>query len=462
MTETHKSIPDVKGLPFIGNTLSMAKDPAAFFVRCYREYGPVFRINVFGRKTYVIAGSEASKFMSTPAGRNGLRSREFWQDFVDYYGASKALVQADGDEHRQLRAVMREGYSPKAIYGRYHNVVDFIDTSITRDWAVGTRVPVVEAFQYMIVHIIGEIMCGYAPIEYVRDIRTNILFLLNVLVTRQRPKFMLKHRKFKKATKRFDSFGRKLVEEFLEHAEKGTLPKNLLGDIMRAHIDDPDMFQARDLQLLLSGPFVAGLDTVANTLASTIYGILKTPGVVAKVQQEAEALFAKDYITEKDVQSLDYILCCAKEAMRLWPVAVAQMRTTVHELDFEGTKIPAEEMIYIGTSVPHFMEEFFPDPKKFDPTRFNDERQEHTKPGAYTPFGRGPHTCLGRNLAEVLMGVIIARLFYRLDLSLETPNYVLKTKSAPTPGPSTRFAVKVNNIRKQAVPINPEPLGDVA
>jgi len=45
-----KKIPLVKGIPFIGSTFEMAKDPAAFFVRAYRDYGPVYQVNVFGRK----------------------------------------------------------------------------------------------------------------------------------------------------------------------------------------------------------------------------------------------------------------------------------------------------------------------------------------------------------------------------------------------------------------------------
>jgi len=46
-----KTIPNVGGLPVVGNTLEMAKDPAAFFVRCFRDYGPVYRVNVFGQKS---------------------------------------------------------------------------------------------------------------------------------------------------------------------------------------------------------------------------------------------------------------------------------------------------------------------------------------------------------------------------------------------------------------------------
>ena len=455
-----KKIPRVKGVPFVGSTLEMAKDPAAFFVRAYRDYGPVYQVNVFGRKQYVIAGVESAKLMSTKKGRDGLRSKEFWQDFVDHYGASKTLTQIDGEEHRKMRSIMRKGFSREAAAGKYHMLTDIGDKSIVRDWKAGESVPVVEAFQYMIVQMIGEMMTGDAPLEYVKDIRTNILFLLNVLVARVRPKVFLKSPKFKKASKRVEELGQSMIAQFKEYAETGNLPDNLLGDVYQAHIDDPDFVQARDLGVLLTGPYVAGLDTVANTVAAATYGILKTPGVLEKVQAEADALYAKDTVTEMDIRGLDYIQGCLKEAMRLWPIAVAQMRTTNHDLEFEGHVIPKDEMIFIGTSVPHFMEEYFPDPFKFDPDRFNDERREHMKPGVYAPFGRGPHSCLGQNLAEVLMGVIMARVFHRLDLSLDSPDYVLKTKSAPTPGPAMSFAVKVKGERNPAKQLTPEILED--
>ena len=353
---------------------------------------------------------------------------------------------------------MRKGFSREAAAGKYHMLTEIGDKSITRDWKQGESVPVVEAFQYMIVQMIGEMMSGDAPLEYVKDIRTNILFLLNTLVARVRPKVMLKSPKFKKASKRVDELGEKMIAQFKAYAESGELPDNLLGDVYQAHIDDPEFVQARDLSVLLTGPYVAGLDTVANTVAAATYGILKTPGVLEKVQAEADALYAKDTVTEMDIRGLDYIQGCLKEAMRLWPIAVAQMRTTNHDLEFEGYTIPKDELIFIGTSVPHFMEEYFPDPFKFDPERFNEERREHMKPGVYAPFGRGPHSCLGQNLAEVLMGVIMARVFHRLDLSLDPPGYVLKTKSAPTPGPAMSFAVKVKGERYPAKTLIPEIL----
>ena len=457
---TPKKIPKVKGIPVVGNSIEMGKDPAAFFAKCYQEYGPVYQVNVFGRKQIVIAGAEAAKFMSTKAGREGLRSKEFWDDFVEHFGASKTLTQIDGEDHRRMRNIMRAGFSREAAEGQYHKIAHFIDDSIQRDWTPGEKTGVLEAFQYMIVQVIGELMSGEAPLEYVKDIRINILFLLNTLVARVQPKFFLKSPKFKKASKRVDELGEKTVARFMKHAEEGTLPKNLLGDIMRAHFDDPEFVQRRDLAVLLTGPYVAGLDTVANTVSGAVYGILKTPGVLEKVQAEADALYAKETVTSKDVRNLDYIQSCIKESMRLWPVAVGQMRTTTKEIEFEGYTIPADEMLIIGTSVPHFMDEYFPNHQAYDPDRYSEERKEHMKPGAYSPFGRGPHTCLGQNLAEVLMGMLISRLFYRMNLALESPNYVLKTKSFPTPGPAMSFQVKVVSERNPATPLTPEILED--
>ncbi|MEM9013697.1 MAG: cytochrome P450 [Pseudomonadota bacterium] len=458
----YKEIPSVTGLPLVGNTLEMAKDPASFFVRCYKEYGPVYKVNVFGRESIVIAGPESAMFMSSKEGRESLRSKEFWDDFVKFHGAEKSLTREDGETHERLRRVMRRGFSREAVSGRYHLLSNVCDISIERDWKIGDLVPVVEAFQYMIVHQLGEVLTGDAPLEYVRDIRVNVLYLLNILVTRQRPKFLLHRGEFKKANARVKELGSRMVSEYKAHADAGTLPKNLIGDIVQAHVDDPELIPEHDLALVLTGPYVAGLDTVANTLAAAVYGVLKTPGVLEKVQAEADALFENDTIVERDVLGLKYINNVAKEAMRLWPIAVAQMRTATRDFEYEGFLIPEGEMIYIGTSVPHFMDEYFPDPFKFEPERYNAPRKEHLQRGAYSPFGRGPHTCLGQGLAEVQMSLSLARLFHRLNLSLDPPDYTLKTKTAPTPGPAMDFKVKVVSERRPAKALIAEERGDEA
>ncbi len=204
---------------------------------------------------------------------------------------------------------------------------------------------------------------------------------------------------------------------------------------------------ADDLVLSLTGPYVAGLDTVANTLASFVYAVLKNPEVHARVRAEADELFAEGDITATNLRGIPAIRGALMETMRLYPIAVAQMRTATRDFRFAGHLVAEGETVFIGTSVPHFLEEYYPDAKKFDIDRFEKPRAEHMQAGAYSPYGRGQHVCLGKALADIQMLVTMARMFHKLDLSLKPLDYTLVRKTAPVPGPSLSFRVQVNGYR---------------
>jgi len=440
--------PVVRGLPILGNALGMAKDPARFFVECYRKHGPVFRVKILNKTYTVIAGVEAANFLGTRESRESLRSKEFWQGLVEEYGAARTILGEDGEAHKELRDIMRRGYSREAIKGRHNELVAITDRSIERDWKTGELVPVVQAMQYMVTDQLGSILTGSAPLEYVQDIRTTTRYILNVLVTRQRPRILLWNPKYKRAKARVFELGEKMIADY--HATASTKrdeEKNLVDDIMDAHVSNPRVMPASDLVLGLTGPYVAGLDTVANTTACFVYAVLKHPEVLARVQQEADALFANGGIDDDGVKKVPSVRGALMETMRLYPIVVAQMRTATRELTFAGHTIKAGETVYIGTSVPHFMEEYYPDPGTFDIDRYEKPRAEHMQAGAYSPYGRGTHTCLGKSLADVQMIISMARLFHRLDLELHPRDYNLRTKTAPTPGPSMGFKVMVKGYR---------------
>ncbi|HEU0198210.1 MAG TPA: cytochrome P450 [Nevskiaceae bacterium] len=441
--------PRVRGLPMLGNALDMARDPAAFFLKCYREYGPVYKIKVLNHNYTVIAGPEAALFMGTREGKDSLRSKEFWQGLVDEYGAKRMLTGVDGEAHKELRDIMRRGYGKDAIKGKFNDVVEMTDTAITRDWPVGHMVPVVQAMQYMVTEQLGPLLTGDTPREYIHDIRTTILYILNVLVTRQRPKILLQRPEYKNAKARVLELGRKMIERAT--SRYGKLKEGqavLTDDIMAANIEKPSVMPDSDLIVTLTGPYVAGLDTVANTTASIVYTILKHPEVKRRVLEEVDAVFAAGELDEASfMKSIPSLNGAIMETMRLYPIAVAQMRTANKDFTFHGHAIKEGELLYIGTSVPHFMQEFYPDPMKFDIDRYAKPRAEHLQQGAYSPYGRGPHTCLGKSLAEIQIALSMARLFYRLDLTLDPADYVLKTKTAPTPGPSMSFKVRVKGLR---------------
>ena len=270
-----RETPKVPGLPLLGSVLDMAKDPARFFLDCYRKYGPVCRLKVLGENYVLISGVEAANLMGTRDGKECLRSKEFWEGLVGEYGATRVLTGSDGEAHKQLRDIMRHGYSKESIKGRYNELVKITDGAFARDWPVGTEVPVLQAMQYLVVDQLGTILTGAAPLEYVKDIRITILHILNVLVTRQRPKILLKRPIYKKSKAGVFELGYTMIEQ--AKARYGKVPedqRNLIDDIYAAHVETPEVMPASDLIVSLTGPYVAGLDTVANTISAVVYSVL--------------------------------------------------------------------------------------------------------------------------------------------------------------------------------------------
>lgn len=452
-TETSDNIPAkepprIKEWPLVGSMPGMMDDPLQHFYRCFQEYGPVYKMSLLGRQYKVICGEYSAQFMSSREGRDALTSKEFWDGLHQEFGATDSLPYLDGKAHDDLRQILRHGYSRESIKGRYNDLSDITDEAITRDWQSGTSVPVLETFQYMMADQLGTMITGNSPHEYIADIRLTILYILNCLITKYRPKFFMLDPRYKKAKQRVLDLGEQMKQEWLNREEEPET-KTLVDFIMEANRDQPDVIPDSNLLLQLTAPYVAGLDTVANTLAACAYAILKHPEVKRRVTEEADAYFDTDEpIVEKGfLKKFPVINATILETMRMYPIAVALGRTAAEDFEVAGYQINKGDQLYMANPVSHFQEEYFPDPYTFDIDRHLPPREEYKQPGVFSPFGRGPHTCLGKTFAEIQLVISIARLFYKVDMDLPYPGYELETKAAPTPGPSMKFKVKVNSQR---------------
>ena len=127
--------------------------------------------------------------------------------------------------------------------------------------------------------------------------------------------------------------------------------------------------------------------------------------------------------------------------------APATKRTVANSFEFAGYHVPAGEQVLIGYAVPQLMEEYFPEPRRFDIERYTPERAEHRQTGVYAPFGVGTHQCLGRSLSEVLVALNIATLVHKTELVLDPPDYTLKIKRLPVAQPDRSFKFRVARRR---------------
>ena len=432
-------VPIARGLPLVGNALSMARDIRDFLTAQYLALGPVFRVRMLHRRFTVLAGVEANRFMIRDGIRH-LRTFEFWAGFNARFGAGRSLVSSDGPEHAALRRMMRRGYSRQYATDRVTGLVDVARREIA-DWPLETPHAVREALQRIATDQVGTLVGGVSPLPYFDD----VVYFFRALVGNQViPNPAIWSRRFRRASKQVHELYLKVMAEHTgdkrrRNAEDG----DLIDDFLDMHESDPQFLPEADLKIAALGPFVAALDTVPSTCSFMLYALLKHPQVLAQVQSEADGLFADGGPTLEGLREMDATHRAAMETMRLYPVAPLLFRTVTNAFEFGGYRIPAGEDVIIATTVPHYLPEYFPEPERFDIDRYTPERAEHRRPEVYAPFGLGAHRCLGNGFAEVQIAVTMATLLHEVELALAPADYTLKTTQVPLPSPNKSFKVRV-------------------
>lgn len=92
------------------------------------------------------------------------------------------------------------------------------------------------------------------------------------------------------------------------------------------------------------------------------------------------------------------------ETLRLTPPTWITARITVTDVELGGTSIPTGSVVMVSPLLLGRLEELVPgDPdglSGFDPSRWQDGDR---RPGAWLPFGAGPHACPGRTLGLAVL-----------------------------------------------------------
>ncbi len=160
-------------------------------------------------------------------------------------------------------------------------------------------------------------------------------------------------------------------------------------------------------------------------------------------QAEVDAACSQGTLSWEQLKQMPDLRGAMMETLRRYPVAGGHRARVARPVAFAGYRLEAGHDVEVAMTVPHFLEELYPNPMQFDLDRFRPPRNEHRKPGAYAPFGLGDHTCLGAGIAEVQLMVTMATLLSTFTLQFDPPDYHLVIEHHLTPVPGNHFQVKV-------------------
>ncbi|TEY57352.1 hypothetical protein BOTCAL_0220g00050 [Botryotinia calthae] len=166
---------------------------------------------------------------------------------------------------------------------------------------------------------------------------------------------------------------------------------------------------------------IAGTDTTGNTISNAFYYILSSPSVYSNILDELTTHGITSYETFdcNVVQRLPYLTAAVKESMRIHTMVPGVLPRIVPDggVVLDGYFIPAGTSISQGIYSLHHNASVFPSPENFDPERWiKDEEKELEK--YFAPFSKGSRACLGMNLANQELYVVIALFCARFEMEL--------------------------------------------
>jgi cytochrome P450 len=157
-----------------------------------------------------------------------------------------------------------------------------------------------------------------------------------------------------------------------------------------------------------------------------IYMLLSNhPKVMQKLREEHTRVFHPDFSETVQIlrdypnklNELEYTDAVIKETLRLFPVGFgvreAEQGTNV---TYKGQQYPIDNHLVIvnASHALHYDSAVFPNPTLFAPERFLDDKVPRSH---FRTFGRGSRACLGQNLAQDELKVILVMTLRDYDFN---------------------------------------------
>ena len=413
----------------------------------FQKYGPVVELPFKMRKSTLVAlmGPDTNQWVNKH-GRFYLRSKDYIQDLERVFGASRTMPGLDGADHYKMRKSLQGAYSRAALTRRLPELVHLCRRSLSR-WSEGDVFGAAEAFQNHVSSQISHLMIGVDCSHYVDELLEYEHRALVTQVQGALPNFMLSTPKMKRYRKRVRELQEAITASHTPAQRRGK-PPDIADAILELHKNDPQFLPETDITF----PFVAAMVAsiyLGSGLAFAVYNMVRHPDLYTRIHREAELLFGNGREPEAKDFSLDSVdvthrLCM--ESARVYPVIPWQLRTVMNECIVSGFQIPPKTHLLICQTATHYAGDLFKDPLEFDIDRYLPDRAEHTKPGAYAPYGLGTHTCLGNRWVELQMAVNLLLIAYHLKLEVAPANYKIGINPFPTSAPNKKMKFRVAEI----------------
>nr|XP_036232794.1 probable cytochrome P450 311a1 isoform X1 [Bactrocera oleae] len=174
----------------------------------------------------------------------------------------------------------------------------------------------------------------------------------------------------------------------------------------------------------------AGVDTTTAAMCFVLYSLGKYLAVQHKLVTEIEEqAFVGAALTVDILNRLTYLDLFIKEVLRYYTVVPLTGRQTTGDTVIGGRRYCAGITLWIDLYGLAHDAQYFDKPEEFQPLRFAQTQKKQLPPNVYMPFSGGPHICIGRNYALLIMKMLTVQILRNFEVKLRDPHEELVLQS---------------------------------
>lgn len=417
MADTPHSPP---GLPIVDNTLALGRDPLRFLTGVQAAYGgqyPLVRVDPpTGPRVNAVVDAELVHEVL------GDRERFGRPNLGPQANRRNGLVSSDGD----LWETQREILQPQFVGGRLAGYADTTGDAIAAllaGWPdTDTTLDVWAETSMLTLQVITRTLFSRDVTRRQADRIHAAMRTLNDEVQFSPLAALLPQslqggpsEAFEAANDAIDAFAREIVDW---HLDRDDPPADMLTALIEAK-RDPDVTLSENELLDQTALFVTGgHETTALTITYALYWLSRRPAVRERVRAEAQAVLDGDRPEWADLPDLQVTERVVRETLRLTPAAWNMTREARRPTRLRGARLDAGELLLVSPYAHGRDPGAWADPESFRPERWGPDGDATRARDAYFPFGSGPRSCIGRQLALTEAQFALAGILQEYDVDV--------------------------------------------
>ncbi|XP_018318914.1 probable cytochrome P450 6a19 [Agrilus planipennis] len=228
--------------------------------------------------------------------------------------------------------------------------------------------------------------------------------------------------------KEVSDFFLKIVAENIKYREIKDVNRNdFFQTLLELEKDEENQIKKRNKVTAQSFVFFnAGFETSSTAMTFALYELALNTHIQDKLRQEVTSILQKyeDNLTYEALMEMEYLNKVIDETLRKYPPVAVLARNCTRDYNIENSNVVIKKgtRVFVSILGIHSDPEYYPNPDKFDPERFNEENKNKRPPCTFLPFGEGPRNCIGLRfgLMQVKIGLAIIVKNFKFTLNPKT------------------------------------------